>query len=174
MAALLTTGCGVKHWYQADLAARVDDGAPVTIQMKPVTYWLEFLGDVKVDERSDAMEFTLTNKLPKPVTVEWDRCAFVDAAGVSHRVIHSSVRLMTRDQPQPPSVVGPNGRIEDLILPVDVVTFHDGRWRNLVYLPTDPATASKTYSFIVALSIDGKPLELTIPVELRKVTRLAR
>lgn len=172
--ALLSTGCGVKQWYRADLAARVDDGAPVSIQMKPVTYWQEFLGDVKTDEASDPMEFTLVNKLPKPITVEWDRCAFVDSGGSSHRVIHAGVRLMNRDQAQPPSVVGPGGRIEDLILPVDFVSLQGGRWRNLVYLPTDPKAVGKSYSFIIALTVEGKPVELTVPVELQKVSPTAQ
>lgn len=162
---LLATGCG-RQWYWADLKARLREDAPVSVDLKPVTYWFEYMGDVKMAEASDAMEFTLVNKLQQPITVEWDRCAFVDADGVSHRVIHAGVRLMNRDQPQAPSVVGALGRIEDLIIPTDYVAFVDGRWINRVYLPIDPAAKGKKYSFIVAILVDGKPQLITIPIEL--------
>lgn len=171
VALALSTGCGAKQWYRADLAATLRDDAPVSIELRPVTYWLEYWGDVRMGEASDPMAFTLVNKLPQPITVEWDRCAFVDDKGVSHRVIHSGVRLMSRDQPQVPSVVGANGRIEDLILPVDYVTMRDGRWVNLVYLPATPGAKGNRYTFILALTIDGKPVQLEVPIELVGVGR---
>ena len=72
------------------------------------------------------VSFVLTNKTNHSIKIVWDEAAFVDVAGVSHRVMHSGVKYIDRNNPQPPTVVVRKGTITDLVIPTDNIYYVSG------------------------------------------------
>lgn len=77
----------------------------------------------------EQINFVLENKTNHSIKIMWDESAYVDLSGVSHRMMHSGVKHAERNNPQPPTVVVRNGKIEDLVSPTDNVYFDKGYYR---------------------------------------------
>jgi len=98
---------------------------------------------------SSQLSFILTNKTDHSIKIVWDEAAFVDENGVSHRVMHSGVKYIDRNNPQPPSVVVRKGTIMDLIMPTDNVYYVSGQyggWREAPLFPVSSVTAEELKS----------------------------
>jgi len=114
-------------------------------------------------------DFVLTNKSRYSIKIIWDEAAFVDENGLTHRIMHSGVRYIERDNPQPPTVIPSGATIADLIFPTDYVYWASGTyggWRRLPLLPVSGATkeelsskatkyVGKTYKVLLPLTIEG-------------------
>lgn len=108
--------------------------------------------------------FTLFNKTDEPIRFDWDKLAYVDANGESHRVIHAGIRYIERDRPQAPTIVPPNAKVSDLIFPVDYIRWQSGisrvgDWKVEGILPrAELATEyrGKRLSIFMPLEINGK------------------
>ncbi|MEC4890964.1 MAG: hypothetical protein RI101_12995 [Nitrospira sp.] len=80
--------------------------------------------------------FELLNKVDGPFKILWDETAYVDIGGQTHRVIHSGVKLVDRNSPQPPSVIPSKGRLSDMAYSSDNVTFSQyGGWSQMPMFP---------------------------------------
>ena len=77
----------------------------------------------------------LINKAPSPISVEWDSCVFVDPSGESRRVIHSGVKLIDRNAPQPASVVASRSKLADVLIPSDNIYYQEGSSAGNTYIP---------------------------------------
>lgn len=85
---------------------------------------------VKITWIPTASQFSiiLTNKTDHSIKIVWDEAAYVDENGASHRIMHSGVKFIDRNNSQPPSIVVRKGYIADLIIPTDKV-----QWDNQDY-----------------------------------------
>ncbi|MBM3236228.1 hypothetical protein FJZ31_08005 [Candidatus Poribacteria bacterium] len=115
------------------------------------------------------ISFVLTNKTDYSIKIVWDEAAFVDTNGMSHRVMHSGVKYIDRNNPQPPSVIVRRGAITDDIIPSDNVYYASGDfggWREEPLLPNSGTDAralktkaekysGKTYQVLLPLEIEG-------------------
>lgn len=72
---------------------------------------------------TEQFTFVLQNKTDHSIKIIWDEAVYVDENGVSSRVMHSGVKYTDRSNPQPPTVVVRNAKIEDLVCPVDNITY---------------------------------------------------
>lgn len=114
------------------------------------------------------MSFVLTNKTDHSIKIVWDEAAFVDTNGMSRRVMHSGVKYIDRNNPQPPSVVVRRGAITDDIIPSDnVVSSEYGGWSEEPLLPKFgiDAQALKTK----AEKYSGKTYQVLLPLEIEGI-----
>ena len=72
--------------------------------------------------------FWMINKTEHSIRLPWDEAAIVDDKGRSHRVIHSGVKYIDRNNSQPPSVIVRKGAYDDLVVPSDNVYFESGAY----------------------------------------------
>jgi len=111
--------------------------------------------------------FILQNKTEHPVRIIWDEAAYVDENGETHRVMHSGVKYINRDQSQPPSVVVQNGKLSEVIIPTDYISYVSG-WSEQPLFPTGDmgeleklkessrVYIGKTFQVLLPIQIEGK------------------
>jgi len=87
------------------------------------------------------LQFKLTDRLSEPVTIDWEKAAYVDLWGTKHRVIHQGVRLTEKDKPQAPTHLAAGDCIDEMVYPSDLVAgsraFEDWRLNPLLPLSQD-------------------------------------
>ncbi len=88
----------------------------------------------------DAIHFSLVNKTTHSIKIVWDEAAYVDVNGSSHRVMHSGVKFVDMNSPQPPTIVVRNGSIEDLVFPTDNVYYSSGAYGGWTQVPLFPTS----------------------------------
>ena len=81
------------------------------------------------------MSLIILNKTDGVISVLWDRTVLVTPNGRSQRVIHSGTKLVDRSGIQAPSVIAPNGRIDDIIVPSDNVYYESGQYSRYGSVP---------------------------------------
>jgi len=116
---------------------------------------------------TSAIHFSLINKTSHSIKIIWDEAAYVDENGSSHRVMHSGVKYIDRNNPQPPTIVVRNGSIEDLVFPTDNVYYLnlgcrlDG-WQEIPLFPSiahsdedlNTKYKNKTFQVLLPLQIE--------------------
>jgi hypothetical protein len=110
------------------------------------------------------LAFVAENRANRAIRILWDGAAIVDGTGLSHRVMHSGVRFMKRDQAQPPSTIVPGTRISDMVFPPDLVSFdHDWKRHNLFSV----FDISKTIQVLLPYEVAGSTVELLFTFQIR-------
>jgi hypothetical protein len=84
---------------------------------------------------SSGISFSLSNKTKDTIKIIWDDCAYIDEKSGSHKVIHSGVKLISRNEPQAPSVIASNTSIEETIYPSDYIEWGYREWTTNPLLP---------------------------------------
>ncbi|MGD0922410.1 MAG: hypothetical protein ABSA70_11685 [Terriglobia bacterium] len=103
------------------------------------------------------VQFSLQNKTESAIEINWDQAAFIDFSGLSHRVIHTGIKLNDRDKPQAPATVPPTARIEDIVYPADYAEWSGSDWlRKPVVPPAELAYKGQTFSVFMPLKINGE------------------
>ena len=118
---------------------------------------------------SAGLSVDIKNLTSKPMKIVWDETALLDPTGQSVRIFHNGVVIKDRSNPQPPSVILPNGHIADQLVPVSsphfVVTDYTADWlyypicgeRELVSGKLDEKDCrDKTFGFFITYEIGGK------------------
>ena len=86
------------------------------------------------------INFIAENKTDYSLKIVWDECVYVDINGASHRVIHSGVRYIDRNNPQAPSIIASKSNLTDMIYPSDYVEWGSGyygsEWKERPLFPT--------------------------------------
>jgi hypothetical protein len=118
------------------------------------------------------LRFTLANRLPEPMTIDWERVVYVDLSGGKHRVIHKGVLLRDKDKKQEPTRVAAEATLDEFVYPADLVAgsrvFEDWRLNPVMPLSQDAfAYRWRTFALILPLQFSGKtePYLFTIRVE---------
>jgi hypothetical protein len=101
--------------------------------------------------------FVLQNKTDEPIEIDWNKVAFVDVIGESHKVMHSGVKYIGRNEPLAPTTIPPSAKLEDIVSPSDYVYYSEGKyggWRELPLFPDgDKALAFKGQTFTVFMPV---------------------
>ncbi|AEX86506.1 hypothetical protein Marpi_2133 (plasmid) [Marinitoga piezophila KA3] len=103
----------------------------VTFNIKTIDFVIKTIG-IKIENKTD-----------KPVKILWDEVLFTDNKGEASGVIHSGVKYINMDRPQVPSVIPPNGSIDDVIIPKSHIYYYNG-WKKI----SINKTPSERYFFI--------------------------
>lgn len=105
--------------------------------------------------------FILHNGTKNPIKIDWNQVSYVDVLGKSHKVTHSGVKYVDRAKPQPPTVLPPTARLEDIVFPIDYTYFSSGKyggWTEIPLFPEAPKAKifkGKSFSVFMPLEING-------------------
>jgi hypothetical protein len=133
---------------------------------------------VRIQWRPTANDIVLVvhNKADNPVKIVWDEGKFIDAEGVTHKLLHSGIGYEERNDFHPPTIVYAKDTLEDFVYPADCWQKEEsgrkshknqGHWKRGSFLPTQiRGTAEelrtkaepfvgKTFQVILALQING-------------------
>lgn len=120
------------------------------------------------------IDFSIKNKTDHSIKIIWDEAAYIDEDNSSHRVMHSGIKFISRDQPQAPSVVVAGGTLEDLVYPTDYAYFVSGKyggWKQNPLLPTKKAFAEEVAEFTRRVKdLWGKRIGILLPLQIEGVT----
>jgi len=141
--------------------------------------------------------FIINNKTDYSIRLIWDEAAFVDENGFTHRVTHSGVKYIDRNNPQPPSVIIRKGNLADFIVPTDYIEWKSGYygegWDIKSLLPETKKGSiravadefkkylNKTFQVLLPLQIEGVTNDYIftfkidkIKIEGRDITQIER
>jgi hypothetical protein len=72
--------------------------------------------------------FNLLNQTTDSIEIVWDKSAYIDIDGKNHRLIHSGVKYIERNNSQPNTIIIPNTSIDDIIYPSDYIYYNEGEY----------------------------------------------
>jgi hypothetical protein len=170
---LLSTGCAVTHQYRGAVKASVPDDAPVDIKPAPILFAVsKWPNGLRVGSSSTGFGFVMVNRTTSPIAVDWDACAVVLENGESLRAIHKAVKYEDNGRPQAPSTVSARGKMTDYLLPTEFVYQGvQGQRQVLSFIEPSVGPHNDRFSLLFALRIEGKPVNLTVPITVTSVER---
>ena len=133
--------------------------------------------DLSVD--MDRMGFLIKNKTDKTVKIDWNNAAYVDPAGISHKVIHEGVKLINKGESQLPSVIVQDSLITDSLTPVDFIRFNsektflrDVGWETLAVFHqySHDDLKGKTFKILLPLIKDNVPQDYLFTFKIYEIT----
>lgn len=94
-----------------------------------------------VGEEARGVQFALQNKTDSPILVNWDKAAYMDPSGESHRVIHTGIVFADRSKAQSLTSIAPTGRINDGVFPADYIDWSNATndWTQTILFPQTAA-----------------------------------
>ncbi|MBI4552063.1 MAG: hypothetical protein HY710_07355 [Candidatus Latescibacteria bacterium] len=161
-------GCGPRPAYTPPSLSPprsvAEKQVPVTVYTYHVTMVtpaqhnpLEFRDEtlqIRFMPRETVLEFAVYNLGTRPVVIVWDQAAYIDAQGVSHPIIHKGVLLADTSRRQTPTMVMPQGVLNETIAPVDYIYNSSSGWRQRPMFPkTEESQKLKGTTFGVILPI---------------------
>jgi hypothetical protein len=117
---------------------------------------------------STQFAFTLENKTDHSIRIIWDEAVYVNENGSSGRVMHAGVRYIDRNNPQPPTIIVKNAKIEDMIVPTDNVYYLSGRyggWRTKPLFPNRATTQTELNS--LSEQYIGNIVKILLPLQIQ-------
>ena len=112
--------------------------------------------------------FQLENKSEFSMKIIWDEAVFVNSNGESMRVMHSGVKYIDRNSPQPPTVIVRGGKVSDIIIPTDNVYYVSGQyggWREKgIFEPYSEFSIEKLKP---AKNHIGKKVQVLLPLDIK-------
>ena len=121
---------------------------------------------------SGGLSFELFNKTNYSIKIVWDEAAFVGVTGQSQRVMHSGVKYIDRNNPQPPSIVIRNGNLSDIVIPTDNIYYASGKyggWREAPILPNARFGMTTEQLIEQAKPYIGKSIQVLLPLQIEDV-----
>jgi hypothetical protein len=123
---------------------------------------------IKFSLAPDGISCNLRNKTSDPVTINWNNVSWVDYSGEAHKLIHSGVRLVDKEAPQPPTVIPPLARIAEAMFPADHVKSTSSGWSKESLWP-DLVDTSGEQSHLKKL--EGAMFSVFMPLEIQGKTK---
>lgn len=115
---------------------------------------------LSIGEQSFQMRFE--NVSAAPVKIRWESAQYTDVNGQTHRLMHSGIRFVDRNNPVPDQVVAVRGVVEEAVIPV----------RNVFVSPQQKGgyDIKPLFQFdaAVAAKLKGKVILLSLPVEVNR------
>ncbi len=124
---------------------------------KNLLYKDEFV-DIKFFITTNELGFILKNETQLPMKINWDLVSYVDYNEESHRIIHSGVQYINRNNIQTATVIPPMSKLTDSVFPVDYVEWSTiGKsWNKMSFFPGD----------ISSKQLKGRNLKLFLPIDI--------
>lgn len=183
MAVFIIAGCVPMHYAHYDIGLREVErpsdakqryGEPTIVQFEEegkTKYSFED-GMLKIIwlPTSDKFGFFLTNKTSHSIKIIWDEAVYVDESGMSKRIMHSGVKYIDRNNPQPPTTIVRGATISDIVLPTDNVYYVSGQYGGWIELPLFPRrSAQKPEIESKAKGFVGKDVQVLLPIKIEDV-----
>jgi len=121
----------------------------------------------------DGIELIIVNKADYSLEILWDKCSYIDQYNFSHRVIHTGIKYIKREEPQSPSIVAPKGRLLDTIFPADYILFSsEGTWGKMPLFPRKQSKNETVKDFKnFAQSFIGKTFGVLLSLRIKNITK---
>jgi len=129
---------------------------------------------------SAELRFLLENKTDHSIKIIWNEAAYVSEKGKSHRVMHTGIKYINRNNPQRSSVVAGKGMITDFIYPADYANYtydswvesplQAGGWIVKPLLPNSQEGGDPQKLLNNATSYIDKTMQVLLPIQLEGVT----
>ncbi len=110
----------------------------------------------------------------------WNNASYICEKGESHKVIHSGVKYINRNEPQKPLVIKEKEEIMDFIFPADYVNYSTERWierpsigrgwEEKPLLPNSKRGGDPQEFLEDAKSYIGKTMKVLLPIKSEDVT----
>lgn len=113
---------------------------------------------IEFDISKRQIAFVLRNKTNAPIKINWNEVSYIDIATSSHKVMHSGVKYTSRAEPQPSEIVPPTAKLEDIVFPIDYVSY-DTEWTKNALFPEAPKALlykGQAFSVFMPLEINGR------------------
>lgn len=111
------------------------------------------------EPEEDDIKISLENRGVYPVKIDWEKAAYVDKDGVSHRLITKKVEYGDKDKPQEPAVVNPKSSLTEWVMPADNID------RSLLVWKIKPMFPELKTAIIID-TWDRTTFKLTLPIEI--------
>jgi hypothetical protein len=120
------------------------------------------------------LRFRLINRLPEPITLDWEKVTYIDLSGNKHRVIHQGVPLREKDKKQKPTRVEAGAALDEMVYPADLVAgsrvFEDWRLNPVMPLPQyAPDYRWRTFGLLLPLQAAGKEKDYLFTIRIEDV-----
>jgi len=105
--------------------------------------------------------FVILNKTSNPIKIDWNQASYIDVLNESHKIMHSGVKYVDRANVQPPTIIPPTAKIEDMVFPTDYIYYTSGKyggWNEIPLFPEAPKARlfkGKTFSVFMPMEING-------------------
>lgn len=100
-------------------------------------------------------DFVMTNKTDHTIKLVWDDAAFVNIDGESGRVIHSGIKLIDKEKPQPPSIIVRGGKLADIAVPSAHIAWVYNDWFTGPLIPRNADVSGKQIQLLLPIEIEG-------------------
>lgn len=169
---LLASGCAVSPYSKTTMVQIKDkrnftpvEAKDFSLEDKNIT--IKYVPDIV----EAGIDIQFINKSSKPVKIIWDESAYISSENKSQKIFHSGVKIIDRTQAQTPTVIPPLGVLDDMVLPVDNVSWEYDTWS---YKPLcgvrsiytheldDSGCINQTFGFYLTYELEGKKHSLTI------------
>ena len=118
---------------------------------------------------STQFAFSLNNKTDHSIKIIWDEAVYVDQNGSSGRVMHSGVKYIDRNNPQPPTVIVKKANIDDMVVPTSNVTYTSGQyggWNTQAIFPNIALSQEELNS--LSQKYIGKEVKILLPLKIKE------
>lgn len=125
--ALFLHSCGIvqqqspSYHYTVTLEEVKVDGVEAPQEQLANLAYTDSLMSVSFEFRDQQVGLTVKNNSNLPLGLNWDRCAYVDAAGTTSRVIHEGVKYIDKQLPQTTSIILSNAFLSDIMVPANYI-----------------------------------------------------
>jgi len=111
--------------------------------------------------------FDIQNKTDSEIKIDWDEIFYRSPAGRSLRVIHRETQYADKDSLQVPTVIPPNEKISDFIIPSELI-FHltYGGWTTAPLFDFNTYYRDKTFGLYFPLVINGNKKEYSFEFKI--------
>ncbi|MCF2498358.1 hypothetical protein [Dyadobacter chenhuakuii] len=122
---------------------------------------------VKWEYAYSQIGFELKNKSDQTIKVIWDDAAFISMSNESGRIFHKGIKLIDRENPQPPSSIYKGTTLSDLIAPTSYTKYVSGQyggWRADPLIPVTQGVMSTKIEYLPAFI--GQTMRVVLPLKI--------
>ncbi|HUI94045.1 MAG TPA: hypothetical protein VLX68_17535 [Chitinivibrionales bacterium] len=156
-------------------AGAAEKCGPVAIARDPDTMSIKYrfsdsLFDAVFFITEYQFEFNLKNKTGKPVSILWEKSAYVNPRGERKRVIHRGVSYAQKSVQQQPTVVAKGETVSEIMLPsehINVYLYGSGGWS--LYPLFSQGDVGKNVSVVLAFQIGGVVSEYVFTMKINAI-----
>jgi hypothetical protein len=102
-----------------------DSEIQIIFSIKQVSFSENLLSSANMKEE---ITFDIKNNLTKPIKLVWDDSSIVDMSGTSTGIFGKNTKFLTSNQAIPPSVIAPNSKLHETLIPKDRVKWAGQSW----------------------------------------------
>lgn len=126
---------------------------------------------------TDAVVFQLMNKTNNPIKVDWNQLSYIDSTGLAQKIIHTGVKYNNANEYQQATIIPPQARIEDQLVPTKNLWFEEGKyggWRTNPLFPEGPSAdklIGQEFGLFFPLEVNGQVINYNFRFRIESITK---